>query len=105
MKLTLIRGIDIAIIREWISDSTRRIEQYTNCLNDKIKIDLTKSDEKVISKLSERIYYYRCAIAHAKGDTNDYLAIPEESDDIIAKEIPLLKLIAQNILKNCSEFK
>ncbi|GAB6169555.1 hypothetical protein JCM1393_20150 [Clostridium carnis] len=104
LKLTLIRGMDIAIIREWISDSTGRIEQYTNCLNDKIKIDLAKSDEKVISKLSERIYYYRCAIAHVKGDTDDYLAIPEESDDIIAKEIPLLKLIAQNILKSCSEF-
>lgn len=104
LKLVLTRGMDIEIIREWISDSSDRIEQYTQCLNDKIKIDLSKSDEKVISKISERIYYYRCAIAHAKGDTDDYLAIPEESDDIIEKEIPLLKLIAQNILKSCSEF-
>ena len=104
LKLVLRRGMDIEIIRQWISDSVERIEQYTKCLNDKIKIDLYKSDERVISKISERIYYYRCAIAHAKGDTDDYLAIPEESDDIIEKEIPLLKLIAQNILKSCSEF-
>lgn len=104
LKLVLTSGIDISIIKEWINDSLERIEQYTNCSDNKLNIDLSKPDEKIISKLSERIYYYRCAIAHAKGDTNDYLAVPEQSDEIIQKEIPLLKLIAQKVLKSCSEF-
>lgn len=104
LKLVLTRGIDITIIKEWINSSLERIQQYTNCSESRLNIDLSKSDEKIIGKLSERIYYYRCAIAHAKGDTNDYLAVPEQSDDVIQKEIPLLKLIAQKVLKSCSEF-
>ena len=58
MKLVLTRDIDIAIIREWISEGAKRSEQYTKCLNDKLKINLSKS---------------------------------EESNDMIGKEIPLLK--------------
>ena len=104
LKLVLTRGINIEIIKKWISENVERTEQYTRCSNDKIRIDLDKPHEKIINKLAERIYYFRCAIAHAKGDTDEYLAIPQESDDIIEKEIPLLKVVAQNVLKNCSEF-
>ncbi|MBU3228628.1 hypothetical protein [Clostridium algidicarnis] len=104
LKLVLARAVDITRVKDWINSDSKRIEQYCNCSEPRINIDLTKSDEKVIGKLAEQIYYYRCAIAHAKGDTEEYLAIPEQSDDIIKKEIPLLKLIAEKVLKKCSEF-
>lgn len=104
LKLVLNRGLDITIIKEWINNSLERIQQYTNCSDPRLNIDLSKPNEKIIGKLAERIYYYRCAIAHAKGDTDEYLAVPEQSNDIILKELPLLKLIAEKVLKNCSEF-
>ncbi|MBN1062488.1 hypothetical protein DVV95_11800 [Clostridium botulinum] len=104
LKLVLSRVVDITRVKDWINSDSKRIEQYCNCPEPRINIDLTKSDEKIIGKLAEQIYYYRCAIAHAKGDTEEYLAIPEQSDEIIKKEIPLLKLIAEKVLKKCSEF-
>ena len=103
LKLVLKRGLDITEIKSWINENQKRREQYTSCSVASLNIDLSKSDEKIIGKLAERIYYYRCAIAHAKGDTDEYLAIPEQSDYVIQQEIPLLKLIAVKVLKGCSE--
>lgn len=103
LKLVLLSALDINILKKWISSDGERIKQYCNCTDPRININLANDDEKIIGKLTQRIYYYRCAIAHAKGDTEEYLAIPEQSDDIIKEEIPLLKLIAEIVLKKCSE--
>lgn len=51
----------------------------------------------------ERVYGYRCSIAHAKGDVEEYIAIPNISRKIIAAEIPLVKYLAYEVIKNCSE--
>lgn len=104
LKLVLLRALDITIIKDWISSNPKRVKQYCNSSEARININLSNSDEKIIGKLAERIYYYRCSIAHAKGNTEEYLAVPEQSDDIIKKEIPLLKLISEKVLKECSEF-
>ena len=103
LKLVLNKGLNITMIKDWISNNPERMEQYTNCSESSLNMDLSKSDEKIIGKLAERIYYYRCAIAHAKGDTDEYLAVPEQNDDVVQKEIPLLKLIAEKVLRKCSE--
>ena len=68
-----------------------------------MKIGLSKSDDKIIGKLVERIYSFRCSIAHAKGDIDEYIAIPMLSDEDIINELPLVKYIAFEVLKKCSE--
>ena len=45
------------------------------------KIDISKDDKKIISGLVERVYGYRCSIAHAKGDVEEYIAIPSISKE------------------------
>ena len=63
----------------------------------------TKKTKKIISNIVERVYGYRCSIAHAKGDVEEYIAIPNISRKIIAAEIPLVKYLAYEVIKNCSE--
>ena len=49
------------------------------------------------------MYGYRCSIAHVKGDVEEYIAVPTISKEIIAAEIPLVKYLAYEVIKNCSE--
>ena len=62
-------------------------------------LNLQAADDKLISSLAERIYFFRCAIAHAKGDADMYMAIPEISDTIICGELPLLKKLSFKALQ------
>ncbi|GLB33043.1 hypothetical protein LAD12857_49660 [Lacrimispora amygdalina] len=103
LKLVISRGVNIQNIKDWINRDIARIEQYTNWTEPRVNIDILKSDDKIIDKLAERFYYFRCAIAHAKGDTDEYLAIPEQSNEIICNEIDLIKLVAEQVMLNCSE--
>ena len=103
LKLVISRGVEIQNVKDWINGNISRIEQYTNWSEPRINIDILKSDDKVIDKLAERFYYFRCAIAHAKGDTDEYLAIPEQSDEVINSEIDLIKLVAGQVILKCSE--
>lgn len=103
LKLVISRGVNIQNVKDWINSDSARIEQYINWPEPRINIDILKSDDKIIDKLAERFYYFRCAIAHAKGDTDEYLAIPEQSNEIIRSEIDLIKLVAEQVMLNCSE--
>ncbi len=47
----------------------------------------------------------RCSIAHAKGDVDEYIAVPTVSDSEIGLEIELIKYVAYEALKACSEIK
>lgn len=103
LKLVITRGVDIQSVKDWINSDLRRTEQYTNNSEIRINIDISKSDDKIIDKLAERFYYFRCAIAHAKGDTDEYLAVPEQSNEVIQSEIDLIKLVAEQVMLSCSE--
>lgn len=59
--------------------------------------------EKIISDLVARVYGYRCSIAHAKGDVEEYIAIPSISKEKISAEIPLVKYLAYEVIRSCSE--
>lgn len=41
----------------------------------------------------------RCSIAHAKGDVDEYIAVPTVSDSEIGLEIKLIKYVAYEALK------
>ena len=101
LKLVLKRAIDIPKFKTWINSNSEQFDIY--CRSQGYKIDLSKEDKKIISNIVERVYGYRCSIAHAKGDVEEYIAIPNISRKIIAAEIPLVKYLAYEVIKNCSE--
>lgn len=103
LKLVLARSIDIDKLKIWIKSSTDREVLYCTKNGETPILDLSASDEKIISKLADRIYYYRCAIAHAKGDIDEYIALPYQSDKTINSELPLIRYVASLALKECSE--
>jgi len=101
LRLVLKKALDISQLKAWIASDADYLSAY--CAGGAISLDLSKPDDKVIGKLAERIYSYRCSIAHAKGDVDEYIAIPTLSNENIAGEIPLIKYIAFRVLKECSE--
>lgn len=88
LKLVFKRAVDIAKFKAWINSEPEYVSIY--CNSPEYKIDISKEDKKIISNLVERIYGYRCSIAHAKGDVEEYIAIPSISKEKIAAEIPLV---------------
>jgi len=102
LKLVLKRSINVLELKDWLNSCPLYIDNY--CNNTDISIDLSKNDDKIISKLSDRIYYFRCSIAHAKGDMDEFIAIPSISNSEISKELDLMKYISYEVLKKCSEF-
>ena len=103
LKLVLTRSLDISKLKSWILQDKNRVNKY--CNSQKNSIDITKSDEKIVGRLGERIYSRRCSIAHAKGDVDEYIAVPTVSDSEISLEIELIKYAAYEALKACSEIK
>jgi len=107
LNLELPQGMYIPIelftgkFKTWINSNSEHFDIY--CRSQGYKIDLSKEDKKIISNIVERVYGYRCSIAHAKGDVEEYIAIPNISRKIIAAEIPLVKYLAYEVIKNCSE--
>lgn len=100
LKLVL-KTIDVSKLKNWISDDQNRINNY--CNSAEFSIDLSKEDDKIISKLAERIYRIRCSIAHAKGDVEEYMAIPMVSENEIIKELDIMKFLSYEVLVLCSK--
>lgn len=101
LKLVLKDCVDMAAFKSWLTQSTSRVNQY--CTSSSYAIDLSKSDDKIIAKLGERIYAMRCSIAHAKGDIEEYIAVPSVNDSEVLAELELVKYAAYEALKKCSE--
>lgn len=103
LKLVLTRSVNIEKLKVWIKSSADREALYCTKDGEVPILNLSASDEKIISKLAARIYRYRCAIAHAKGDIDEYIALPYQSDKTINSELPLIRYVASLVLKECSE--
>ena len=101
VKLVLKKSLDIDDMSAWILSDIKLKNIY--CANSICDIDFSKPHDKIINKIAERIYTFRCAIAHAKGDIDEYMAIPALSNQDIKNEIPLVKYVALEVLKKCSE--
>lgn len=101
LKLVLQEVVDVEKLKQYIRDDEKRLEQYTgdSIISKNIQINLNANNTKIINKLAERIYFFRCAIAHAKGDVDKYLAMPDKADLTIQNELPLLRDIAYEALK------
>lgn len=101
LRLVFSRAIDITKLKNWLSSNSKYQEIY--CNSEVLKIDISKVEGKVTDQLVERVYCYRCSIAHSKGDVEEYIAIPSLSKQKIANELPLLKYLAFEVISNCSE--
>ena len=82
LRLVFLRSIDITKFKTWINSKSEYVCAY--CDSPEYKIDISKDDKKIISGLVERVYGYRCSIAHAKGDVEEYIAIPSISKEKIS---------------------
>jgi len=100
LKLVLSQSLNINAFKNWLTGNQSREKKYTTEIlsQTSVAINLTKADNKIISKLAERIYYFRCAIAHAKGDSEEYLIIPNIGNEIIENELELMKHLAFLVL-------
>lgn len=101
LKLVFQQAVNIPKLKTWLCSNIAYQNQY--CNSSELKIDITKEDKKIISALAERVYNYRCSIAHAKGDVEEYIAVPSLCKETIAYELPLLKYLAFEVISNCSE--
>lgn len=101
LKLVLTKAIDISKLKIWIISDDFLKNIY--CNSEELKIDFEKDDKKIINALAERVYSYRCSIAHAKGDVEEYIAIPVLSKIKIQNELPLLKYLAFEVIDKWSE--
>ncbi len=101
LRLVFLRAIDITKFKSWLYSNAEYHDIY--CNSEELKIDSSRVDSKVIDQLVERVYSYRCSIAHSKGDVEEYIAIPSLSKEKIVNELPLLKYLAFEVISNCSE--
>lgn len=104
LKLVLMQSVDVAKFKKWVNAEPDRVLHYTNSGKPDKDINLLKTDEKIISKLADRIYSIRCSIAHAKGDIDEYIALPEISSKEIEIELPLVRYVAIETIKRCSRW-
>ena len=97
LKLVISEAININKLKEWFELNREFSNVYS--LDEKNRIDISKTDEKIISAIVNRIYDNRCSIAHAKGNTDDYLILPFENNAEITIELPLIRYIAYEVLQ------
>lgn len=104
LRLVLKKAINLSDLRKWIQSNADYESRYCHSGNTNIDLDLTKPDDKIYGKLMERIYSFRCSIAHAKGDVDEYIALPEYSNAEIKLEIPLIRYVAEQVVKKCAKW-
>lgn len=101
LKLVLKRTINIDDFKVWVKEVPERLSRITTSGVPEIDVCLTATDEKIVSKLANRIYFFRCSIAHAKGDIDEFVALPEVSSEEIKQELPIVRWVAECTIK-CS---
>ena len=104
LRLVIKRSISPSWVKSYIRSTDERLHQYTTDTyhQSKIVVNLDSNDDKLLERLSDRIYFFRCAIAHAKGETPDYIVPPLLCNEDIARELPLLREIAKQVIDTWS---
>lgn len=102
LKLVLKKAVVVSELLAWINENPEKVDRYTNSGISEINLRLSATDEKILSKLATRIYFFRCSIAHAKGDIDEFIALPEVSGEEIKQELPLVRWVAEHAIKYCS---
>ena len=104
LGLTLERFLDIdTLVEELVEYDEDLLEYYRNraaSFSSGPRIDLRGPDPSIIRKnLSGRIYKTRCALVHRKANKRSQYE-PFKNERELAKEIPLLRFIAEQVMIN-----
>jgi hypothetical protein len=104
LRLTIQKYVKLEeLLSELQEDNAELVTYYkTNGVSFSDGDPVNLEDKDPSEKLSKRIYKTRNAIVHSKeGEKSRF--VPFKHDPILAKEIPLLKLIAEQIIINSAE--
>lgn len=101
LKLVLGGCVDLDGIRTWMRGDQSLQYTYAQCdrYGSEVKLKLESTDDKLLGSLARRIYFFRCSIAHSKGDAGEFAARPMVHDEEIGKELPLLRRVAYDALE------
>lgn len=102
IKLVLTKAIDVNEFKVWLSANPQELKYYTKNTDTtlcSLNIDLSKTDDKIISKIGERIYTLRCSVVHSKADIDEVLYVPNLNDMKLVNEIPLISFVASKVLE------
>ena len=102
LRLTLERYVDIAVLLEKVKAYDDALVEYYKTSHVPFsggdRVDLEDSDtSRVLKAVASRIYKTRNSIVHSKdSDRGKY--VPFEHDKVLAREVPLLRFIAELII-------
>lgn len=109
LELTLTKYVDITKIINSLNEIDKSLISYYKDnkveFSDGVEIDLNSSNKDVYKTMSKRIYNTRNALVHNKSNMVKERCIYEPFKDSVAlsKEIPLLKVIAEEIIMESAE--
>ena len=98
LKLVLKQAISLSQFKTWLTEDFQyliNLDPSTPQIN---PININEESKFYLS-LSQRIYTVRCSIVHAKGDTEKLMLVPMISEEIVRKELPLIKFIAAKTIE------
>lgn len=106
LRLTLTRFVNLADVRSKLAGYDKAAQKYFRtslvAFCDGVTVDLDASEPSdTYTALAKRIYKTRNAIVHSKdGDKSRF--VPFRDDDELAKEVPLMRFIAEEIIISTS---
>jgi hypothetical protein len=98
LKLVLKQAVSLSQFKTWLTEDFQyliNLDPSTPQIN---PININEESKFYLS-LSQRIYTVRCSIVHAKGDTEKLMLVPMISEEIVRKELPLIKFIAAKTIE------
>lgn len=107
IRLTLNKYIDISKLKVSLNNLDNSLLMYYEqneirfSKGEKIPFSNNNTDE-IIKKMANRIYNTRNSLVHSK-ETDKSKYVPFEHDDQLMREIPLMRLIAEEIIIETSE--
>ena len=75
------------------------LQVTVTCLTSTVVIPITLQED-IINKISRRIYSIRCSLVHSKEAPENSNFIPNLNDEILDKEVPLIKFVASKVIEN-----
>jgi hypothetical protein len=84
-------------VTTWLEGSIDKGRHFTEpSKNYPLLIPIITTD--IIESVAKRIYTVRCSLVHSKEAPKDVNFIPNLNDEIIEKEIPLIKYVAEKVI-------
>ena len=98
LKLVLKQSVSLSQFKTWLTEDFQYMMNLDPNIPQINPININEESKFYLS-LSQRIYTVRCSIVHAKGDTEKLMLVPMISEEIVRKELPLIKFIAAKTIE------